>query len=211
MDVTYNPTVFDVTSMAEAQAIILTPEDGLSPTDRWATETPYLGELIQERFRLGQDSVVLDYGCGVGRLSKELIQRTGCRVVGVDISINMRILAPRYVESARFSSVSPEVLRLLVDRGMSFDVGLAVWVLQHCWKVREDIELLRQALPGGQLFVLNEERRCVPVSEGGWVDDGLDVSHELRGSFSPRSQGRLPPEISSKSSRERTYWRSYQA
>lgn len=38
--ITYDPRVFDVTTIEDAMRIILTPED--STTDhRWVTETPY--------------------------------------------------------------------------------------------------------------------------------------------------------------------------
>jgi cyclopropane fatty-acyl-phospholipid synthase-like methyltransferase len=211
--VTYNPTVFDVTSLAEAQAIILTPEDGLGTSTRWAVETPYLGELIRDQLNIGPRSLVLDYGCGIGRLSKELIDRTGCHVLGVDISVNMRILATRYVNSPRFTALAPEMLAELVnERGLQVDASIAVWVLQHCWKVKEDIELIRCATKhGGGLLVVNEERRCVPTVEVEWVDDGLNVPDMLKEGFSPRSRDRLPAEITSAASRERTYWQSYTA
>ena len=39
-----------------------------------------------DQLKLTSDSWVLDYGCGVGRLAKVMIEHYGCRVVGVDIS-----------------------------------------------------------------------------------------------------------------------------
>ena len=43
--ITYHPAIFDVTSMRDAMQIILTPEDSTTE-HRWATETPYLVDLM---------------------------------------------------------------------------------------------------------------------------------------------------------------------
>jgi SAM-dependent methyltransferase len=50
-------------------------------------------------FALDRNSLVLDYGCGIGRIAKELIKQTGCHVIGVDISPSMLGLAYPYVHS----------------------------------------------------------------------------------------------------------------
>lgn len=213
LQVTYNPAVFDVTSLAEAQNIILTPEEGLPTSDRWNQETPYLGEVIEYALNLNPHSLVLDYGCGVGRLSRALIQSTGCTVIGVDISANMRVLAQRYVDSPRFTAVSPELLDALVQRrGLLFDAALSVWVLQHCWKVEEDVERLHRSLsPGGGLYVVNENRRCVPSAEVAWVDDDKNVPALLRERFREQSCGRLDPSKVSKRCYENAFWGVYGA
>jgi SAM-dependent methyltransferase len=95
----YNAGIFDVADLDGARRIILTPEGGQTTDQRWNCETPYLTGLIADNLKLTAGSVVVDYGCGVGRLAKELISRHGCRVIGVDISANMRALADRYVGS----------------------------------------------------------------------------------------------------------------
>jgi hypothetical protein len=66
-----------VNNLAEAMSIILTPE-GSTTADRWETETPYLADLIGQQCALRPDSLVLDYGCGIGRLAHELISRHNC-------------------------------------------------------------------------------------------------------------------------------------
>jgi SAM-dependent methyltransferase len=192
---TYEPRVFDVRDVDEARRIILTPEAGTTTDSRWQLETPYLLERIAERFTLGPDRVVLDYGCGVGRMAKALIDRCGCFVLGADTSASMRQLAPGYVQSPRFSVVSPQMLDVLVARGVRVDVALAVWVIQHA--ARADVEVARLAraiAPGGGLFVANNWRRAVPTDKG-WADDGADVAALLARSFDPVWQGTLPREI----------------
>src|SRR5690349_14906824 len=106
---TYDPAIFDVADEATAKRIILTP-DGRSTDERWRVETPGLATLAGASLALDQDSLVLDYGCGIGRMAKALIERFGCRVVGVDISPRMREMAPAYVSSEKFEAICREDL-----------------------------------------------------------------------------------------------------
>lgn len=207
---TYNPGVFDVVSMAEARTIILTPEEGLSTDRRWEVETPYLGELLIGELELTPKSLVLDYGCGVGRLAKELVDQVGCSVVGVDISQNMRVFAQRYVNSDKFTAVSPTLLdTLVVERGLLFDAGFAVWVLQHCHRVKADVQRIKEAMRTNGLFLtVNEDHRCVPVLEG-WCNDSVDVAGLMRTTFTALDSGRLSPEVVSERLYSSTSWRSY--
>ncbi len=195
---TYYPQVFDAADEAAARAIILTDEGtGADTETRWARETPYLVELLRAHLRLGPQSLVLDYGCGIGRMARALIAATGCRVVGVDISARMRALAAEHVADERFMAVSPAQLDGLAAHGLRADAALAVWVLQHCLAPAEDIARLRAALaPGGRLFVLNMPGRAVPaVQEAGgqarfvWAADGIDVAALLRRHFAVEAAG----------------------
>ena len=83
----YWPAKFDVTSIDEAKRIILTVEGGLSAEDRWAIETTPVVELLRDQFNITENSVLLDYGAGIGRVARELIEQTGCFVVGVGASL----------------------------------------------------------------------------------------------------------------------------
>jgi hypothetical protein len=64
---------FDRATLRDAMSVILTAQDSTTE-HRWATETPYLTDLISRTARLSADSLVLDYGCGVGRMAKALIE-----------------------------------------------------------------------------------------------------------------------------------------
>lgn len=200
---TYSPQVFNVANIAEAKAIILTEEAADATTEqRWRLETPYLIALMAP-LDLKPESFVLDYGCGIGRLSKGLIERYGCRVVGVDISQNMRTLASQYVGSDRFMACAPDMLSV---SGLRFDAALAVWVLQHCFNPEGDIARIRTALkPAGNLFVANAHLRIVPT-DAGWVDDGGDVRAMLDRSFKAVTSGTLDPAIVSRTVSDHAYW-----
>lgn len=203
---TYNPGVFNVGSFAEARGIILTPEGESGTDERWISETPYLADLFCEHAPLNEQSLVLDYGCGIGRLAKELIRKTGCRVVGVDISPSMRAFAAHYVNSPKFVACAPDMLDLFP----AFDAALSVWVLQHCLQPETDTALmvakLKQDAP---LFVVNNSHRALPVMQGNeraWAEDGKDVLAILSAQVRMDVNGNLDPAIVPDVLARNAYW-----
>jgi SAM-dependent methyltransferase len=211
MKLTYNPGVFDVGDVGAAMSIILTP-DGESTDARWRRETPYLTSLIAQHTGIGEHSTVLDFGCGIGRMSRALVTAHGCRAVGVDISTSMRGLAPGYVESDRFLCCAPEALDWMVGQGVRCDVAFAVWVLQHCPDLRGEIARIAAALrPQGLLFVANTLFRCVPSVEQGWVNDGADLRELLGERFDLREEGQLDPGHVAPLLSQNSFWAVYQA
>jgi SAM-dependent methyltransferase len=126
----YDPGRYtDIETLDEAVSIITTETEGMTAQQRWENETPALMSLI-ERF-IPRESLVLDYGCGAGRLSKPLIQKHGCRIVGVDISPNMRALADSCVNSPLFCAMDPLMFDELIwskTQGI-FAGAIAVWAL----------------------------------------------------------------------------------
>ena len=203
----YYPGLFDVANVDDAKRIILTPETDRTTEERWRRETPYLIDLAHSHLQLTASSIVIDYGCGIGRLAKELISRYGCRVVGVDISKKMRELAERYVDSDRFLACRPEGLDLF---GAAFaDAALAVWVLQHCPQPTDDIHRIKQSLkPGARLFVVNEKGRAIPT-KAGWMSDSLDLRQTLSEQCELADLGRLDETIVTPAVSDRTFWSLY--
>jgi 2-polyprenyl-3-methyl-5-hydroxy-6-metoxy-1,4-benzoquinol methylase len=199
----YYPGVFEVNDLQAAKSIILTDEGPGADTDtRWALETPYVTSLVAQHLGLAPGMLLLDYGCGIGRLARPLIEQFGCHVIGVDISASMRVLAPTYVEDERFSIVSPAQFDHLVGKGLRVDAAMSVWVLQHCVEPRQDAARIRRGLrPDGKAFVLNMLKRAVPALETvesayqfHWVSDEQDVPAILREGFDVEAEGQVDPD-----------------
>ena len=202
---TYRPEIFDVKDVASAMNIILTPEVGTTTEERWQYETPFLVDEMGRETGLDDRAFVLDYGCGIGRIAKGLIERYGCRVIGVDISAGMRELAPRYVASDRFAVCSPEMFDGMVARGLRATHACACWVIQHCVAPQVDLKRIDSALSaGGQLYIVSSTYRCVP-SDAGWVDDGVSMEDLFTARFDQRMKRVLPDVISTPQLAETSY------
>lgn len=173
--ITYDPTIFDVGSMQQARSIAVNPDGVHTSEERWEIETEYLMEIV-DAYLPPPDATALDFGCGPGRLAKPLIERKNWSVLGVELSPTMAALATDYVKSDRFLVCSPNTFDQLLRFEVRTDFALAIWVLQHCPRLDEDIARIKAALkPGGRLLVLNACRRLVPTQEQGLVDDGINV------------------------------------
>lgn len=210
----YNPSIFDVSSLDEAKKVILTEEDGLTSDDRWRLELPFVRKLLKQ-LQLTDGSYVIDHGCGVGRVSRELID-LGCNVLGVDISKPMLLLAGEYVNSSHFASIHPSVL--YSNRTPRFDAVTSVWVLQHCLRPDLDIEYLYDLMkPGARMLIVNNLNRAVPVlpdqplpgQVNAWGNDGLDIRSMMREQFSIVAEGEIP-EALGHTLHELTFWGVYQ-
>jgi 2-polyprenyl-3-methyl-5-hydroxy-6-metoxy-1,4-benzoquinol methylase len=178
---TYQPEVFEQPTLEAAQAIILTPENGRSTAERWQSETPYLAGKILQGLRESQARLVMDFGCGVGRLSRELVHQGGVTAIGVDASAAMRKMAPDYVASPNFIATGAEGLAAMVAGGLRYDAVLAVWVLQHCLDPVQEIDRITAGLAvGGLFFVVDMTHRAVPTDQG-WINDGQSIMSLLDG------------------------------
>lgn len=204
----YDPGCFNVHNMEQAKKIILTPEDSTTE-ERWRHETPYLGELIGQHLNLHPRLRVLDYGCGVGRMAKELIHRYGCSVVGVDLSASMRALAAAYVESDRFLACPPGPL--LNDGLTEWHHVICIWSLQHILAVEDVLNVIESRLHRfGRIFVVNNHKRALPTNRHEWVDDGKDVRHLLQERFEERASGALDPQKTTPETSKYAFWAVYQ-
>jgi SAM-dependent methyltransferase len=191
----YRPAVFDVGDPEEARAIILQGETREQVDRRWEVETPWFGDLIRSACGLTATSRVLDFGCGLGRLSKYLIDTTGCRVVGIDISPSMLRLAHDYVGSERFSTALYPDFSADPGQGGSFDAAFACYVLQHVERPDHDLPAIAAALrPGGRFLLVNSLARWVPTTHG-WCQDNFDVLGLAGASFRVLRDHPFPPEL----------------
>lgn len=175
----YEPAVFAQRDIDAAKWIILTPAPDMTVEQRWEAETPWTVERMQ--FPEG-NSMILDWGCGVGRLAKPLLDR-GHMVVGVDISTNMLGHAMAGAGPRHFACIPPGILRRF-ELSAKFDGGYASWVLQHVQNPVRDIDLIAQLLkPGAPFYLLNSNRRFIPVRDINssepkitWVADSHNIA-----------------------------------
>jgi len=178
--VEYNAALFEGDSEDALKSIILTPEQGVLTKDRWARETPYTADLLIARLGLAPGAVVVDFGCGIGRMARELLGRLDIRIVGVDISRSMLRGSVDYVADDRFSAMP---YRLFVDLcrtgALRFTHAYAIYVLQHCERPVEAI--LALSLGGAKrLMAINMYERVVPIEpRGSWLNDGISIDNEI--------------------------------
>jgi len=192
----YNPKIFDTKTIEEAKKIILTPTFGMEIEERWEKETLFLKEEIASFFKdLDTNSVVVDYGCGIGRISKEIIEKIGCKVIGVDISESMRTMAKEYVKSPNFEAISPTLFREKVLDGLRCDGILAIWALQFALEPLSDVAFLKTALKqNGLLYVVNNKISTVPTNNG-FTNNGVNILALLQFHFENKELGTFPQEF----------------
>lgn len=171
----YRPEVFTAVDQGAARRIILTPGAETTVDARCEAETPVFAEAIAEMTGLQAGQLLLDFGFGIGRMSKALIDRTGCTALGVDISASMILHGWQYVGDPRLVTTTPMGLDGLSRAGVKADVAIAILVLQHTLNPAEELDRILAGLkPGGLFFLANATYRCVPTNHG-WTNDGQDV------------------------------------
>lgn len=172
----YIKEVFDVGTFEHAKHVVLTSDP--NDPEKFQRETNFLVDTIkaQDFISLTENSTVLDFGCGMGRVAKELIKTFNCKVIGLDISPSMLQYAKLYAASlTKFEGTQqysvPE----------SVDIALSILVLQHAENPAKEIDNIISVLkPGGIFILLNENKRFVPgdVDKNRfvvWKDDNFDV------------------------------------
>jgi SAM-dependent methyltransferase len=177
---TYLKEAFDPTDLDHAKDIVLSP-DPTNP-EKFEEETAFLVDFIKGHNLINADSRVLDFGCGMGRISKRLIDTFQCRVVGTDISWRMLSLAQHYVDNEKFEAK-------LAHDAADIDLIIASLVLQHVENPEEEINRLYAVLkPGGHVVLLDDGKRFVPSGVDTanyvvWKDDGVSIKDIMGGYF----------------------------
>lgn len=176
--------LFHPKNLNEAQHAAVGNCNGISMEQRWAEETPVFANAIL-RHKDNEDKIILDFGCGAGRLSKEILARSdkenlGLTVIGVDNSPEMLRLAKDNVNHKDFIPLKPEELNQTVD------FAYLVYCLQHipAIAIRETLQRIFTFLkPNGKLFYCSSDyRMAVRFDQAGFFDDrflGVNLQEEL--------------------------------
>jgi len=112
------------------------------------------GKKVLSRLKLRGDEIVLDAGCGTGRLTADLLEALPRgRVIGIDLSRNMLNSAREHLTDdfgTRLNLVACDFLRLPLQRAFDVIVSTAAfhWVLDHDHLFRNLHDVL---IPGGWL------------------------------------------------------------
>jgi SAM-dependent methyltransferase len=170
----FDPSIFTCQSVEQAKRIILTTHSIEETEAHWQEETPLIANLLIEHLQIRPEHTVLDFGCGIGRLAQPIISKTGCKVVGVDISASMRQMSIEYVASSRFRAHSPEDA-FADESAATYNSAYSVPALQHCEWPGDELRRIHNVLvPSGRFMLINSVSRFVPTDQG-WGDDGVDV------------------------------------
>ncbi len=186
--------VFRPKTVREAKDIILTPENGMTPDERWERETPWIVEQVNNLLTPGD--VVIDFGSGVGRVAREIGRRH--IMVAVDASPEMRKMCIDYCDGAApgVTVTDPWGLNGMASRGLQADGALCIWSLQHIRDLDTHVRWLANAIkPGGWVFVLNSQSRWLPI-ENGWAGDAQSVQGSLvKHRIIPKFRIELPADL----------------
>jgi 2-polyprenyl-3-methyl-5-hydroxy-6-metoxy-1,4-benzoquinol methylase len=146
---------FDQRSLRKAKAVILWRDD-------WQEATQATLDVLDRLALVHDGGTVVDYGCGIGRITRALRERHNVRVIAVDRSAPMRDHARRYLPGDDLRSGVVELIsddELMRQTGLRGTVQciLMIEVLQH---IPEPIldgllpGLVAMLTPQGRLFVL---------------------------------------------------------
>lgn len=153
--------------------------NGHTCKERMEVETPLFARAILSNLPKGA-TTILDYGCGIGRLAKEILkQNPKVTIIGVDASEDELALAKEYVNDSRFIPMKPEALNQKVD------MVYCIYVLQHvpAIELRHAIERMHYFLkPGHPLVYCSSDYRMAINEHGSFTDDrdlGVDIRKEV--------------------------------
>ena len=178
---------FKINGLKEGKESVVGNCNGHSCEERWNEETPLFVRAILRNLPKGATSV-LDYGCGVGRLAKEVLkQNSKVTVYGVDASADELKYAKEDVNDSRFVPLLPEQVTFKVD------LIYCIYVLQHvpAIELRHAIERMHYFLkPGGKLVYCSSDYRMAINDGGGFTDDrglGVNIRREIGRLFEEES------------------------
>jgi ADP-heptose:LPS heptosyltransferase/ubiquinone/menaquinone biosynthesis C-methylase UbiE len=183
--------LFKPASFNEGVDCVVGACNGFSKEERYEKETPLFAKAI---LRQSTGRKILDYGCGVGRLAKEILKQdsSAAFIHGVDASQDMCRLSQQNVNDARFIASLPSEFDKMnsgVDNCLH-DIAYCVYVLQHvpAIEIREILARIHNSLDENGIFVYcsSDYRMAIRHDVGGFFDDrflGVDLQAEIERYF----------------------------
>lgn len=203
MNPNYNPDFFKPKDIEHAKRIILTRED-TTTEKRWELETAWQTKVLGALTNINRDSCVLDWGCGIGRLSKSIIKEYNCSVYGVDIQQQMLEYAGDYVNDEKFTPILYQNIEEIKRRKYSHIIS--VWVLQHSINVKNEIKIMHECLEdAGRILIVENHKKVIP-DHNYYYDDGVSVMECLKEYFEPEVIGKLPEAFTSPALIKSSWW-----
>lgn len=173
--------LFKSKNMEEGLHSVVGDCNGIPARERWDKETPVFAREILKYAKSEPGFTILDYGTGVGRLAKEILnQDPRVTVIGLDASSHQLKIAKEYVNDSRFIPVLPNELNQKVD------LVYCIYCLQHvpAIELRDVLARIHTFLkPGGLLiYASSDYRMAIRYDGGGFFDDrflGVNIREEI--------------------------------
>jgi cyclopropane fatty-acyl-phospholipid synthase-like methyltransferase len=133
--------------------------------------------------------LVLDYGCGGGRLAKRILEKNkSIELIGVTDSPQQLSSALAFVNNERFEALLPQELTRQVD------LMYCMNILNHipAVELRETLHRMHHFVkPGGEIIIFAENtRKALRFDKPDFVDDrflGVNLRNEIQRFFEPKS------------------------
>lgn len=169
---------FCTNSINDAKKVILTDWYSFSSDYRWQFEAGL--QLLELRKFIRENSVICDFGIGIGRISKEILKKfRSVYIIGIDSSKTMLNQCRQNIPSAYHNRLKLVPFdRIKAVKTKSIDFAFAIYVFQHIpanlFKVALK-ELKRIIKPEGFLYLFNNNVRYVVdgALREQWYDDKL--------------------------------------
>lgn len=178
-----NHNLFKPKTLDEGRHCVVGDCNGFTTEQRWALETPLFAQEISKS--IPPNGNVMDYGCGVGRIAKALLDlREDIQVMGVDESEDMLARAREYVDNGRFIPMTVDQASRCNDQ--NFDCVYSVYVFQHvpAIHIRSILSaiFLRLNDNGRFIYCSSDYRMAIRFDGKGFFDDrflGVDLKGEV--------------------------------
>lgn len=169
-----------------ARATVVGNINSLTVDERWERETQLFSEAIMRHIP-SEPCAILDFGCGIGRISKTILAlHPTCTIVGADNSDVQLQHARGYINHPRFTGVFPNEVE------GRFDLAFSLYVLQHvrALHLRQALQIIHANLAPEGLFIQGCSLRRMAVRDDlpQFLNDGflgVDVMKELDLFFEP--------------------------